>query len=458
MNIKKLNKYVTQVMRNFPNVDGIIITDTDAVVRYYFTAYENMSNVAGSEIIGKNILEFYPELTEENSYIFKCIRTGKAFLNYEQALTDVNGNKCHSICMTVPIHDGGELVAIAELSIYPDKTVAEEDKKIEVASRFQDEHTNGTLDDIITACPALIEIKKHIEEDADSDAPVLVYGKTGTGKELICTAIHNCSSRAGKPFIIQNCAAIPSTLLESLLFGNVKGSFTGAEDSIGLFEMANHGTLFLDEINSMEIEAQAKILRALEEKKIRKIGAKKTNDIDVRVIAAVNEDPLECIRKKTLRDDLYYRLSVIRYDIPQLKERREDIPLLMEHFRRMYNEKFGKNIVEFSPEVETAFLRYDWPGNVRELKNVVEAAYHLNFGATIELENIPRHIAERMNIESISLDSYGTLPLSQMVAEFEKEIIKRKYIKNGRRLSQTARELAISKQSLLYKLKKYELM
>ena len=222
--------------------------------------------------------------------------------------------------------------------------------------------------------------------------------------------------------------------------------------------MANHGTLFLDEINSMEIEAQAKILRALEEKKIRKIGAKKTNDIDVRVIAAVNEDPLECIRKKTLRDDLYYRLSVIRYDIPQLKERREDIPLLMEHFRRMYNEKFGKNIVEFSPEVETAFLRYDWPGNVRELKNVVEAAYHLNFGATIELENIPRHIAERMNIESISLDSYGTLPLSQMVAEFEKEIIKRKYIKNGRRLSQTARELAISKQSLLYKLKKYELM
>lgn len=440
MNIKKLNKYVTQVMRNFPNVDGIIITDTDAVVRYYFTAYENMSNVAGSEIIGKNILEFYPELTEENSYIFKCIRTGKAFLNYEQALTDVNGNKCHSICMTVPIHDGGELVAIAELSIYPDKTVAEEDKKIEVASRFQDEHTNGTLDDIITACPALIEIKKHIEE------------------ELICTAIHNCSSRAGKPFIIQNCAAIPSTLLESLLFGNVKGSFTGAEDSIGLFEMANHGTLFLDEINSMEIEAQAKILRALEEKKIRKIGAKKTNDIDVRVIAAVNEDPLECIRKKTLRDDLYYRLSVIRYDIPQLKERREDIPLLMEHFRRMYNEKFGKNIVEFSPEVETAFLRYDWPGNVRELKNVVEAAYHLNFGATIELENIPRHIAERMNIESISLDSYGTLPLSQMVAEFEKEIIKRKYIKNGRRLSQTARELAISKQSLLYKLKKYELM
>ncbi len=458
MNIKKLNKYVGQVMRNFPNVDGVIIVDTDAIVRYYFSAYEKISKVAGNEIIGKNILSFYPELNEDNSYIIRCIKTGKAFLNYEQELTDINGNTLRSICQTVPIHDGGELVAIAELSTYPDKTVEEEDKKIEVANLFHAEHINGTLDDIITANPAFIDIKKHIQAEAASDAPVLVYGKTGTGKELVCNAIHNCSSRAKEPFIVQNCAAIPSTLLESLLFGNVKGSFTGAENSIGLFEMANKGTLFLDEINSMEIEAQAKILRAIEEKKIRKIGDKKTTDIDVRIIAAVNEDPLECIKQKTLRDDLYYRLSVIRYDIPPLKDRKEDIPLLMEHFRKIYNKKFGKNIVEFSNEVETAFLRYNWPGNVRELKNVIEAAYHMNFGATIELDNIPRHIAERMEIESISLENSSSMTLNQLVAEFEKEIIKRKYIKNDKKLSQTARDLSISKQSLLYKLKKYNLM
>ena len=458
MNIKKLNKYVGQVMRNFPNVDGVIIVDTDAIVRYYFSAYEKISKVAGNEIIGKNILSFYPELNEDNSYIIRCIKTGKAFLNYEQELTDINGNTLRSICQTVPIHDGGELVAIAELSTYPDKTVEEEDKKIEVANLFHAEHINGTLDDIITANPAFIDIKKHIQAEAASDAPVLVYGKTGTGKELVCNAIHNCSSRAKEPFIVQNCAAIPSTLLESLLFGNVKGSFTGAENSIGLFEMANKGTLFLDEINSMEIEAQAKILRAIEEKKIRKIGDKKTTDIDVRIIAAVNEDPLECIKQKTLRDDLYYRLSVIRYDIPPLKDRKEDIPLLMEHFRKIYNKKFGKNIDEFSNEVETAFLRYSWPGNVRELKNVIEAAYHMNFGATIELDNIPRHIAERMEIESISLENSSSMTLNQLVAEFEKEIIKRKYIKNDKKLSQTARDLSISKQSLLYKLKKYNLM
>lgn len=458
MNINKLNKYVSQVMRNFPNVDGVIITDTDAIVRYYFSAYEGITKVAGNQILGKHIMSFYPELNEENSYITRCIKTGKAFMNYEQELTDINGNKLRSLCSTVPIHDNGELVAIAELSTYPDKTLKEEDKRIEIANMFDTEHSSSTLDDIITVNPAFIDIKKHIEADSSSDAPVLVYGKTGTGKELVCNAIHKCSSRADGPFIVQNCAAIPSTLLESLLFGNVKGSFTGAENSIGLFEMANKGTLFLDEINSMEIEAQAKILRVIEDKKIRKIGDKKTTDIDVRIIAAVNKDPIECIKNKTLRDDLYYRLSVIRYDIPPLKERKEDIPILMEHFRKMYNKKFGKNILEFSKEVELAFLRYDWPGNVRELKNVIEAAYHMNFGFTIELENIPMHIAERMNIENIALDNSGTMTLNQMVEEFEKEIISRKYIKNGRRLSQTARELSISKQSLRYKLIKYNLM
>lgn len=458
MNINKLNKYVEQVMRNFPNVDGVIITDTDAIVRYYFSSYEEVSKVIGKEIMGKHLISFYPELNEDNSYILRCIKTGKAYFNYEQKLTDINGNTLRSICSTVPIHDNGELVAIAELSTYPDKTVEEKDEKIEVAKLFHTEHTNGTLDDIITANPTFVEIKKRIEADSSSDTPVLVYGKTGTGKELVCNAIHKCSNRAKGPFIVQNCAAIPSTLLESLLFGNVKGSFTGAENRIGLFEMANKGTLFLDEINSMEIEAQAKILRAIEEKKIRKIGDKNTTDIDVRIIAAVNEDPIECIKKKTLRDDLYYRLSVIRYDIPPLKDRIEDIPLLMEHFRKLYNEKFGKNISEFSNEVETVFLRYDWPGNVRELKNVIEAAYHMNFSSSIELENIPSHIAERMNLERISLDNSGSMTLSQLVEEFEKEIIKRKFIKNDRKLSQTARDLAISKQSLHYKLKKYNLM
>ena len=159
-----------------------------------------------------------------------------------------------------------------------------------------------------------------------------------------------------------------------------------------------------------------------------------------------------------MREDLYYRLSVIRYDIPPLKDRKEDIPLLMEHFREMYNEKFGKNIREFSNEVKTVFLRYDWPGNVRELKNVIEAAYHMNFGLTIELDNIPRHIAERMDIERIALENLSSMTLSELVEEFEKEIIKRKFIMNDHKLSQTARDLSISKQSLHYKLKKYDLL
>ena len=281
MNINKLNKYVGQVMRNFPNVDGVIIIDTDLIVRYYFSTYEGISKVAGNEIMGKHIMSFYPELNEDNSYIIRCIKTGKAFLNYEQELTDINGNRLRSICSTVPIHDGGELVAIAELSTYPDKTPEENEKRIEVANLFGTEHSNSTLDDIITVNPAFIDIKKHIEADSSSDAPVLVYGKTGTGKELVCNAIHKCSSRAGGPFIVQNCAAIPSTLLESLLFGNVKGSFTGAENSVGLFEMANKGTLFLDEINSMPIHLQSKLLRVLQDGQFRSLGAREVKKTDV---------------------------------------------------------------------------------------------------------------------------------------------------------------------------------
>lgn len=458
MNINKLNRYIEQTMKNFPNVDSIIIADTKAIIRYYFSSYGDISKV-GNEIIGKHIFDIYPELSMDNSYIIKCIETGKSFINYEQQLTDVNGTTLRTICSTVPIHDNGQLVAVAELSTYPDKTIEEKENKIEIASFFKEEQkVQNTLEDIITACPQIINIKEHIKNNADSDAPVLVYGKTGTGKELIVNAIHKSSKRANGPFIVQNCAAIPSTLLESILFGNVKGSFTGAENSVGLFEQANHGTLFLDEINSMEMEAQAKILRAIEEKKIRRIGDKKTIDVDVRIIAAVNKDPIKCVEENILRDDLYYRLSVIRYDIPPLRDRKEDIPLLMEHFRTLFNKKFNKNIMEYSNEVKSVFLKYDWPGNVRELRNVIESAYHMNFGLTIELDNVPGHIAERMNIERVSLENSSSMTLNELVEEFEKEIIKRKYIKNGKKLSQTARELAISRQSLFYKLKKYGLI
>ena len=456
MDSRKLNRYIEQTLKNFPNMDSMMIIDLNGVVRYYYSSFSDVSGIEGSEILGQNLYEIYPKLDKENSYIYKCLKTGNAYLNYEQTLTDVNGNKLRTISSTVPIRDQSEIVAVAELAIYPDINVGSDKVRIDITEHSDDSIADrDSLDEIITVNREMKNLKEHIRNGYDSDSAVLVYGETGTGKELVIRAVQQNSKRKDGPFIVQNCAAIPSALLEGLLFGNVKGSFTGAENRPGLFELANHGTLFLDEINSMEIEAQAKILRAIEEKKIRRLGSDKAIDVDVRIVAAVNKDPMECIENGTLRDDLYYRLSVIRYDIPPLRDRKEDIPVLMEYFRKQFNREFDKNIREYSDDVRKVFLRYSWPGNVRELRNVIESSFQMNFGLVIDLAEIPLYIKDRMNLERVDLTDIDSKTLQELTKAFEYEIIKRKYINNNYRLTMTARDLGISKQSLRYKLIKY---
>lgn len=457
MDSNRLNRYIEQTIKAFPYMDSMMIIDPEGIIRYYYSNHSDISRVKGPEIIGQKFLKVYTNLTEETSYVYRCLKTGESFLNYEQVTHDLKGNRLRTISTTVPIKEGKEIVAVAELSIYPDKAVNGKETTIDIMDSGHEILEQQGLEDIITVNPKMIGLKKKIRQGNDTDSAVMVYGETGTGKELFVKAIQGNSRRKDGPFIVQNCAAIPSTLLEGLLFGTVKGSFTGSDNRPGLFELANHGTLFLDEINSMEIEAQAKILRAIEEKKIRRLGSDKAIEVDVRIIAAVNKNPLECIEKGTLRDDLYYRLSVIRYDIPPLRDRKEDIPELMEYFRKKYNKEFKRNIREYSPEVRKVFLRYGWPGNVRELKNVIEAAFQTNFGLCIELNDLPQHIMERMNLERIDLSNIEQKTLTELVCEFEREIINRKYINNNYKLTSTANDLGISKQNLLYKLKKYNI-
>ena len=251
--------------------------------------------------------------------------------------------------------------------------------------------------------------------------------------------------------------AIPSTLLESILFGTTKGSFTGAQDTPGLFELADGGTLFLDEINSMELDAQAKLLRVLEDNKIRRIGAKSEKTVDVRIIAAVNEEPEGCVESNKIREDLFYRLCVLRYDVPTLFERKGDIPLLAEHFRRHYNKKLHKQIIAYSEEVMEIFNKYDWPGNVRELKNVVESAFHNNHEAIITVNDIPNYILSRLKIDDLRKSKDFNLSLNEMISRYEQMIIEDAYERNHRSLTNTAKELQVSKQNLFYKMKKYEI-
>ena len=255
----------------------------------------------------------------------------------------------------------------------------------------------------------------------------------------------------------QNCASIPSTLLESILFGTTKGSYTGAKDTPGLFELADGGTLFLDEINSMELTAQAKLLRVLEDNCIRRIGAKEEKQVNVRIIAAVNEDPEGCVERNKIREDIFYRLCVLRYDIPELYRRKGDIPLLMEYFRKHYNKKFHKQIMAYSSEVQDIFLAYNWPGNVRELKNVIESAFHNNHTAILTRNDIPNYILSRLAVDTMHAEDVRGLPLHEMLARYEVLLIEDAYRRNGGSLTKTAAELQVSKQNLAYKMKKYDI-
>ena len=218
------------------------------------------------------------------------------------------------------------------------------------------------------------EIKKSIVQIANSRSSVLVYGETGTGKELVVSSIHNSGYRKNKPFIALNCAALPENILEGLLFGSRKGAFTGAENKKGIFEEANGGTIYLDEINSMPMALQAKLLRVLQEKTVMPLGASKSIDVDVRVIASTNQTVDELLESKAIREDLLYRLNTISISIPPLRDRIEDIEILVEYFIRKYNEEFEKNVKGLGSSALQFLMNNEWKGNVRELEHVIEAA------------------------------------------------------------------------------------
>ena len=258
---------------------------------------------------------------------------------------------------------------------------------------YRKNNTIFTIDDIITVNPKMLEIKDKISRVAKTDSSVLIYGKTGTGKEVVAQAIHNMSKRYNAPFVALNCGAIPATLLESILFGTVKGSFTGSNDTQGFFEQANGGTLFLDEINSLDVSMQGKLLKAIEDKTIRRIGGNKNIELDLRIISATNESPEVLMSEKRLRKDLFYRLGVVEMNIPALSERKEDIPGLTDYFIDLYNNKMDIYINRVQPQVLDCFYKYDWPGNIRELKNAIETTYNNVTSSEIQVKDLPARIS-----------------------------------------------------------------
>ena len=324
----------------------------------------------------------------------------------------------------------------------------EENKRLREQLRAEQEYSQ-----IIGRSEKLLTILEMIDQLAPTDVTILIEGESGTGKELVAHAIHQKSGRGQEPFISVNCGALPKELIGSELFGHEKGAFTGAsQQKQGRFELADRGTLFLDEIAEMDLEAQVTLLRILEEGRFRRIGGTREVKVSVRVIAATNKSLEEQVKQHRFREDLFYRLNVVRMSLPPLRERREDIKPLAQHFLDTFSTKYHKSNLVFSSELHERFARYPWPGNIRELKNCVERAVIMARGSVIGLDLLPKRLKQESALPTGEEVSVGL-----SLAEMERELIRRTLEHTGGHRKRAAGILGISERDLYYKLKKYQL-
>jgi len=450
------------------NIDiGIHVVDSSGKTIIYNQAMADMEGLDTNEVMGKSILEIFPSLTPETSTLLTVLKMGKPIYNKYQTYLNNKGKQISTLNSTIPIRISQGKIGALEIAKNITKEKELSDKLVYLHQELASKDIDGsslkgyTFRNLIGEDEKFLNAVEIARKTAMSSSTVLIYGETGTGKELFAQSIHNESSRKHKPLIAQNCAALPESLLEGILFGTVKGSFTGAINRPGLFEQANGGTLMLDEINSMGHQLQAKLLRVLQEGNIRRIGGLSDIPVDVRILATTNEDPLVLLQKGILRKDLYYRLNVISVSIPPLRERKTDIMLLTDHFIKKYNNILQKDIWYVSNEVKEAFLNYNWPGNVRELENIIESAINMvNRGHVIKPEHISQEMCEVMfkagkNNHYLNLNE--DQPLDRIVAEVEKGLILEALQKCENNISRSAEMLGLKRQTLQHKLKKYDI-
>lgn len=451
-------------------IDGITIIDIKGEILFTakFNNKLNSENNENYEVVGKNFLDVYENLNSENSSTYKSMQLGVPLYIENQILKSKGKKEIKITSLSVPIKSGNKIVGAIDLSV-SENDDKNSDDNIEIDHEIFEKNNMSKLnsvgnqakyvaESIITNNTRMLELKNHINIVADCDLPTMIYGETGTGKELFAQSIHNASKRKDKPFISQNCAAIPDTLLESILFGTSKGAFTGAVDNKGLLELADGGTLFLDEINSMPLHLQSKLLRVLQDGTFRSIGSKESKSVDIKVIAAINEEPLKAIERGYLRRDIYYRLSVLNINIPPLRDRKDDIPLLVSYNVAKYNKVFNKNIKYVSNKLYDKLRDYDWPGNIRELENVIIHGLSVVDKTKEKLEF--KDIEDKYN-ELIQFNMDVELkiePLTEMVNNYEKSIIEKTLNHVEYNVTKASKLLDIPRQTLHRKAKQYNLI
>jgi DNA-binding NtrC family response regulator len=342
-------------------------------------------------------------------------------------------------------------VDATRLQVLLEKSIEQESLSREVNFLRHQLRQKGSFGQLVGQSKGMQEVYRWIELAATSTAPVLIYGESGTGKELVARTIHDLSNRRNKPFVAINCAAIPETLIESELFGHERGAFTGAtERRLGCFELADGGTLFLDEIAEMDNSTQAKLLRVLQEGNFRRVGGGKTEiQVDVRVVAATNRVPSEALAQGQLREDLFYRLNVFAIALPPLRDRKEDLPLLVRTFIEEFNRQDNRQVRGLTPEAERALEQYRWPGNVREVRNVVQRAVVLGGTGLMDVEHLPENVIR--TVAPSAPAATGVTPIREM----EREMIMRALEETGQDKRRAAALLGISLKTLYNKLAKY---
>ncbi|MDN4494647.1 sigma-54 interaction domain-containing protein [Ureibacillus aquaedulcis] len=435
---------------------GIHAVNRDGKTIIYNKKMREMEVMEKEDVLHKDVRDVFQFQENQSSTLLKSLQQGEEIVNVKQTYFNNRGVEITTINNTFPLTVDGKIYAAVEIAT--DVTRMERLMR----QNLRQTKTDFTFHHIIGKSSEIKEVIDLAKRATRTNSNVLIIGETGTGKELFAQSIHAESERSGAPFITQNCAALPDTLIEGILFGTTKGAFTGAIDSPGLFEQAQGGTLLLDELNSLNIALQAKLLRVLQERKVRRIGGSKEISIDVRVIATINEDPIDAIANNHLRKDLYYRLAVVTLFIPPLRERNGDIPVLIEEFIKKYNELFKLNVMSVSEEVLQFFESQSWPGNVRELEHVIEASMNLvNHEQVIEFNHLPyqyrksemaRPMPTQPKIETPK-NKDGT-NLTEQLALFEKQTIEEYLKAHQYHITNTALALGISRQSLQYRMKR----
>lgn len=445
----------------------IEIIDKNGVYVYASGTYEAISP---KDIIGKKVNEVYNYNRDHNkSVLLKTLFLARPIKNALYEYKSSTGKQYYDVMDSTPIISNGEVWGVISIA-KPFKSIRGAIDRISrihqadisvINTNKQSNNAHYVFEDILCGSPRMQLIINEAKKIAIRPASVLIYGETGTGKELFAQSIHNYSSYADGPFVAVNCSAIPDTLLEGTLFGTSKGSFTDAVEKKGLLEDAQNGTIFLDEINSMNFALQSKLLRALDEKKIRRVGSNNEININARIISAMNITPTECFKNKIMRPDLFYRLAVTTIEIPPLRERKEDIPVLCDSFINNNNLAYNKNINKISTDVLTLFNQYEWTGNVRELQHIIEHSMNMvdDDEYVITKAHLPNYFLNQTNSASDISNKKDTglgknfkevraIALKEYEMKFTKYVVSSALVTCNGNIKKTADYLGISRQYL----------